>query len=188
MTQDMMHTESTAAPQDEAQPQVANYWGVDETHRFNLGDGHQYFDIKPMNEGAKTKFQKMTNKGIRMNQRSQEATIDVDPADERHTLIRESVVGWKLLVPAANGSGEMVPFDCPDKDQFAGRFRQALDQILEKFNPKAIQDLEFFIRTKNPWMQADMDIEEIDKEIDRLNELRKQAVEEKAGEAVSANK
>jgi hypothetical protein len=63
-----------------------------------------------------------------------------------------------------------------------------LEQLLEHFNPKVIQDLEFFIRTKNPWMQADMDLDEIDKEIGRLETLRRQKLDEEAGEGSSANK
>src|SRR4051812_748074 len=97
-------SQDTFTPQDAINPQAAqagavyeDYWGTDETHVFTLPDGKQYFVVKPMDEGAKQRFQKKTNKGIRMNQRSQEATIDVDPADERWTLIKESVVDWLLM-------------------------------------------------------------------------------------------
>ena len=161
-----------------------NYWGVDETFKFMLPDGKQYFEIKPMNEGAKSKFQKTTNKGVRMNQRTQDATIDVDPANERHTLIKESVVSYHIM--QKDLAGNWTEYPCPSVED--SRFRRSLEQLLEQFNPKAIQDLEFFIRTKNPWMQADMDVEQIDEEIDRLNKLRAQVLEEQAGEGSSANK
>lgn len=180
MTQDTITPEGIATPEPEY---YEDYWGVKETYKFELPDGKQYFEIKPMDEGGKTRFQKMTNKGIRMNQRTQDATIDVDPADERHTLIKESVISWKIMQRSPDGTFSEYP--CPTDD---ARRRRALAELLEKFNPKAIQDLEFFVRSKNPWMQADMDIEEIDKEIDRLNELRKQVKEQNAGEASSANK
>lgn len=160
-----------------------NYWGVDETFKYFLPDNKQFFEIKPMDEGGKAKFQKMTNKGVRMNQRSQEATIDVDPANERHTLIKESVVGWRLMQRGPDGSWSEFPCSAD-----ANLRRRGLDQILTSFNPKAIQDLEFFIRTKNPWMQADMDVEQIDEEIDRLVEMKKQVLEQKAGEGSSANR
>lgn len=161
-----------------------NYWGVEETYKFFLPDNKQYFEVKPMDEGAKTRFQKMTNKGIRMNQRSQEATIDVDPSDERHTLITQSVVSWRIMQKDKDGRWSELP--CPDDD---GRRRRILsDTILDKFNPKAIQDLEFFIRTKNPWMQADMDLDQMNEEMDRIALLIKQKKEQDAGELVSANK
>lgn len=163
--------------QEVKQDTYEDYWGVQETHRFYLPDNKQYFDIVPMNEGAKTRFQKLTNKGIRMNQRTQDATIDVDPADERHTLIKESVTGWHLMMKSPDGQWD--EFICPGE---ANQRKRALEQLLEKFNPKFVQDLEFFIRTKNPWMQADMDVAEIDKEIDRLTELRKQVKDQQLGE------
>lgn len=161
-----------------------NYWGVDETFKFYLPDGKQFFEIKPMNEGAKSKFQKITNKGVRMNQRTQDATIDVDPANERHTLIKESVVSFFIMQKGPDGSWSEYP--CPPAGD--SRFKNSLQMLLDQFNPKAIQDLEFFIRTKNPWMQADMDVEQIDEEIDRLTQLRKDVMEQKAGESSSANR
>lgn len=163
-----------------------NYWGVDETFKWFLPDGQQFFEFRPMNEGGKSKFQRMTNKGVRMNQRTQDATIDVDPANERHTLIKESVVGWKIMQRDPGAPGGWSEYPCPPAgDQ---RFQRSLETLLEKFNPKAIQDLEFEIRTKNPWMQADMDVEQIDEELDRLTKLRKDVLEQQAGEGSSATK
>lgn len=175
---------NTAAPGVEYDAPFEDYWGTQEVHRFLLPDGKQYFDIKPMDEGGKTRFQKKTNKGVRVNQRSQDAHLDLDPADERHTLIKESVVSFKIMQKGADG--QWSEFPCPPEGD--SRLKSSIEKLLEKFNPKVIQDLEFFIRTKNPWMQADMDIEEIDKEIDRLHELRRQKVEHDAGEGASATK
>lgn len=180
-------TQDTINPTDMLDTNVEgyeNYWGVEDTFKFMLPDGKQYFEVKPMDEGAKTRFQKLTNKGIRMNQRSQEATIDVDPSDERHTLIEQSVVDWKIMQRDRDGNWSELP--CPvDERQ---RKRSLSDNILEKFNPKAIQDLEFFIRTKNPWMQADMDLDQMNEELDRITLLIKQKKEQDAGELASATK
>ena len=159
-----------------------DYWGVQETFRFVLPDGQQFFEIKPMDEGGKTRFQKRTNKGIRMNQRTQDAHLDVDPADERHTLIQESVVNWRIMQKGPDGSWSEYP--CPADN---GRRKTAITNLLEKFNPKVVQDLEFFIRKNNPWMQADMDVEAIEEEISRLEELRRQKLEHDAGEGASAS-
>lgn len=184
MTQDTITQPEGVTPEAAQAAEVyEDYWGVQETFRFKLPDGKQYFDIVPMDEGAKTRFQKMTNKGIRMNQRQQEAIIDTDVADERHTLIIQSVVGWHIM-QKVDGKWEELP--CPVDERV--RQRDLENLILKKFNPKVIQDLEFFIRTKNPWMQADMSVEEIDNEITRLEELRKQVKDQQAGEGSSANK
>jgi hypothetical protein len=182
---EMLQDPSVTEPGDPGPEPVSyeDYWGVQETYKYFLPDGKQYFEVRPMDEGGKSMFQKMTNKGIRMNQRTQDATIDMDPADERHTLIKQSVVGWKIMQHGPDGSWSEFP--CPPDES---RRKNSLNTILEKFNPKAIQDLEFFIRQKNPWMQADMDVEEIEKEIDRLVQLKKDVTEQKAGEAGSANR
>lgn len=167
--------------------QYEDYWGVQETFTFFLPDGKQFFEIKPMDEGAKTRFQKMTNKGIRMNQRSQEAHLDIDPSDERHTLIQESVVNWLIMQKGPDGTWSPLP--CPERDDLRKRvIRDNFAGQDARFNPKVIQDLEFFIRTNNPWMQADMDLEELYKERERIDLLIKQNKEQTAGELASANK
>lgn len=161
-----------------------NYWGVDETYRFMLPDDKQYFEIRPMDEGRKVQFQKLTNKAVRMNQRTEEASFDIDPAEERWTLIKESVIGYHIMQPSPDGTWSEYP--CPPYTD--PRFRRSLEQLLEKFNPKIVQDLEFFIRQKNPWMQADMAVEDIDKEIDRLQQMRRDKVNQESGEGSSANR
>lgn len=164
-----------------------DYWGVQETFVFELPDGKQFFEIKPMDEGAKTRFQKLTNKGIRMNQRSQEAHLDIDPSDERHTLIQESLVNWRIMQRSADGTWSELP--CPENESLRKRvIRENFAGEHARFNPKIVQELEFFIRTKNPWMQAEMDLEELYKQRDEIDLLIKQRREAEAGEGSSTSK
>lgn len=149
----------------------ADYWGTDETHKHFLPDGQQYFEFKIMNEGDKVKFQKLTNQDLVVG-RDQSARVRVDPAAERHTLIKTSVTGWNLYK-----QGQSILFS-----------KQMLDKWLEAAPPKLVEELEYAIRMANPWMQAEMSTEEIDKEIERLYETRKQVAEREAGEAGSATK
>lgn len=160
-----------------------NYWGTEEEFVYKLPDGKQSFTIKPLDEGGKTLFQKMTNKGIRVNQKTQDAHLDIDPASERHTLIKNSVVAYDLMVPVIDKITKRI-----NEWQRHPFSKQGLDQWLNKADPKIVQELEFFIRSKNPWMQDDMKVEDIDKEIDRLVELKNQVIEREAGEEDSANK
>lgn len=160
-----------------------DYWGVRETFRFMLPDGRQYFEIRPLDEGGKTAFQQKTSKGIRMSQGSDEATIDIDPATERHELINRSVVGWHLV--GRNKFGELQFIECSDNET---NRRTALQRFIKNMEPKIVQELEFFIRTKNPWMQEDVPIEELEKELARVQGLIDQKLAEEAGEADSANK
>lgn len=161
----------TPQPEAEAAPKYGDYWGTDERHRFYLPDGIQYFEFKIMNEGDKAKFQKLTNQDMTIG-RDQTAKIRMDPAAERHQLIITSVVDWKLYK-----DGAPCLFN-----------RRELEKWLEVANPKIVEDLEFEIRRSNPWLQADMTLEEIDKEMERLEELRKQVREREAGETSSASK
>lgn len=172
------------APVQPPAPQLANdefagfedYWGTDETINVYLPDGKQFFVIKPMNEGEKAKFQKLTSKSILLKQGSGDAAIDVDPAGERHTLIKSSVINWYLFQKV---DGEWVPQPYSDRN---------LNMWLDKAPPKAVEYVEHKIRLANPWLQNEMSVEEIDKELERLYELRKQVAEREAGEASSADK
>lgn len=165
----------TTVPQSDAQPDAmsgaVDYWGFEDTKRHMLPDGVQYFDFKVMNEGDKVQFQKLTNQDLKIG-RDQSATVRVDPATERHTLIKTSVTGWHLLK-----GGEVVGFS-----------KQMLEKWLTVAPPKIVEELELAIRKANPWMQADMTLEEVDKELDRLHELRRDIVEREAGEGASATK
>jgi len=165
--------EAPAAPT--ITPQVIDYWGTDETHKHFLPDGVQYFEFKIMNEGDKVKFQKLTNQDLIVN-RDNSARVKVSPETERHTLITTSVTGWHMF-KVVEGSPEPVGFS-----------KQLLLKWLEVADPKRVEELEYAIRMANPWMQAEMSIEEVDKEIDRLHEVRKQLIERDAGEASSATK
>lgn len=164
------------APAVDAGELYVDYWGTDETHKHYLPDGKQYFEFKIMDEGARTKFQKLTNSDLTV-MRDGQAKVKMDPATERHTLIKESVIGWNLMQRYPDGSWQPAPWS-----------KQTLTQWLEKAPPKIVDELEFAIRKANPWMQADMSVDEIDKEIDRLVDLKKDVVAREAGESTSGSK
>ena len=164
-------SEQTIEAQVPGTEPMADYWGVDETHKHFLPDGKQYFEFKIMNEGAKARFQKRTNQDLIVG-RDNTARVKVDPVTERHELIKTSVVGWNLYK-----DGQYVDFG-----------PRLLENWLEVAPPKIVEDLEYAIRMANPWMQSEMSVEEIDKEIARLEEVRKQVKEREAGEAVSGTK
>lgn len=162
----------------EVQVQYEDYWGTYDTIKHFLPDGKQYFVIQPMNEGGKTRYQKLTNRDIVMSQRAQgEARIAVDPAGERHALIKESVVDWNLMQKAPDGSWSPAPFATRN-----------LEAWLEKAPPHIVEKLEHAIRLANPWLQAEQTLEMVDEEMNRLYEIRKQLVNEAAGEDGSADK
>lgn len=156
--------------------QVANYWGTDEFHKFELPDGVQWIEFKIMNEGAKTRFQKLTNQDLTIG-RDQTAKVRMDPAEERHTLIKESVTDWHLFMPKPGGGMEEA--------KFSGAM---LQNWLNVAPPEIVEELETHIRKANPWMTSEMTVEAVDKEMARLRDLRKDLEEREQGEARSATK
>jgi hypothetical protein len=163
-------TDQPVTPPD-SQPPVEDYWGTEEYSQWYLPDGIQYFQFKIMNEGDKSKFEKITNQDMIVNQ-DRSARLRYDQTAQRHALIKMSVTDWHLFK-----DGEIADF-AP----------AILDKWLQVANPKLVEDLEFAIRMANPWMQSEMTEEEVQKEIDRLYEVLNQIRDREAGEAVSATK
>jgi hypothetical protein len=172
----MTETPVLEQPEAQAGSPVANYWGVDSFDKWYLPDGVQYFQFKIMNEGEKVQFEKLTNNDLVVN-RDQSARVKVDPSAARHALIKTCVNDWHLFAPDATGQLGEAKFAKP-----------LLEKWLTVADPKIVEELEFAIRMANPWMQSEMSVEEIDKEIDRLHDVRKQLIEKAAGEASSATK
>jgi hypothetical protein len=146
-----------------------DYFGFGESQKFFFPDGVSFIEFQIMNEGQRREFQKKTNRDITFNRGTNDARIKADPAEERHALITSSVTGWNLV-----RNGQPMPFS-------KGTPGSTLEQWLKVANPKIVDDLEFAIRKANPWMQAEMTVEEIDKEMARLSELREQVLEREKG-------
>lgn len=158
-----------------------DYFGFGSTERWYFPDKKQYIEFQIMNEGQRREFQKKTNRDITFNRGTNDAKIKADPAEERYHLIVTSVVGWNLKRRRADGSFEDVTFS-------KGSGGSTLEQFLAKANPKLVDDLEFAIRKANPWMQAEMTVEEIEKEEARLADLKQQVLEREKGEGSSSSK
>lgn len=163
-------------PDDEAVASgndYVDYFGFGEDKVFVLPDGRQTILFSVMNEGKRAAYQKRTSKDIKFNRASGDAAIKADQAEERHELIMSSVTGWTLMRRGATG-WEPVPFNGNGPNS-------SLANWLKVADPKIVDALELAIRKANPWMQAEMTVAEIDKEIESLQELRAQAVERERG-------
>lgn len=167
------------------EPVFYDYFGFSDEERHYLpgAHGHQseyYLVLRRMNEGAKAAFQKKTSRDLRVERTTGNAVLKMDPGAERHELIKSSVVGWNLKRrspnPKANGAIEDAPFDASN-----------LNRFLEGSDPRIIEDVEKAIRKLNPWLMDEMSVEDIDREISNLKEMREVAVEREAGKSDSAN-
>ena len=171
--------EAAVVPSTEGpQPQIFDYWGTDETHRWDFPDGVQWMEVKVMNEGDRAKFERLTSQDLRVDQRSQQAIMRLDQARDRHSLIEAAIVNWKLYrkTKGGNNDGQL------EEVRFT---REKLTGWLQTADPRLVDDISMFIRKVNPWLHGEMTIEQVDQEIERLRGVRDDLEKRDAGKADS---
>lgn len=151
---------------------AADYFGFDETQRVVLPDGISFIEHRVLNEGQRRKYLNAVNRDVRIQKATGDALMRMSPGDERRELLRSALVGWNL-----KKNGMDVPFN----DKF-------LSEFLDKANPKVVDLIEKEVRKANPWLLAELSIEDIDREIRDLTELRERKVQEEEGKDVSSDK
>jgi hypothetical protein len=138
------------------------------TQVYTLRDGKQTITFKIMNEGDKAHYQRLTNRDIKVDRKTDQAVFRPDQASDRHALILTAVVDWNLYTrdkSAANGWTRLS-------------FNQSmLQNWLKVTNPAIVEDLEKAIRKANPWLNiedaTEEDLEEQIAELqDELQNLR----------------
>jgi hypothetical protein len=162
----------------ETAPQQVDYFGFEETHRWYFPDGITYVDIKVLDEGTKSMFQKKTQRDVTLERGSGNARFAMDPAEERHELIKASVYDWNLI-----RGGQPIPLSTNASNNKAN-----LVKWMESANPVLVENLEKFIREKNPWLQGEMSSKDIREEIDRLEKLYDETVAREQGEEYSSSR
>ena len=160
----MTETAATEVITPDAQ---VDYFGFHEEHTYTFPDGKSWITFSALNEGQKAKFQKESSRDLVLERQSGNARVKMDQAADRHALIKAACTGWNLT-----RGGEPVPFN-PIQ----------LNDFLTLANPRVVDELELAIRKANPWLLAEMSVEDIDKEIENLLELKKVAQERERGES-----
>lgn len=154
----------------------ADYWGFSDTKNHFLPDGRQYFVIQRMNEGAKAKYQREIRSDITIQRSTGDAKMKADPATERHALLKACVVGWNLKAKDERaGTVIDVPFSIS-----SGQYN--FEKWLSVADPRWVEELEKECRKLNPWLLQELSVEDIDKEIENLKEMREAAAKREAGE------
>lgn len=143
----------------------ADYFGFDKTKCVDLPDGKSWVEFKVMNEGQRRRYLNEQNKGIRINRATQDATIDTAPGDERHALLKNTIIDWNL-----KRDGQDVKFSPSN-----------LEQFLDKADPSVVDVIEREVRAAHPWLLQDMKVEDIDREIENLQRMREVAVKREEG-------
>lgn len=159
------------------------YFGFDERERWYFPDGKQWIEFKKLTEGDRAKYLQATKSDVHLNQKSGEARFAFDQSGERKQLLLHSLTDWHIVAIKRNpnGSREVTPVPFPTN---AGARTPGGDlaKWIDRQNPALLAQLEKAIRKVNPWMLNEMSVEQIDKEIADLQELRKGAEEREARE------
>lgn len=152
-------------------PVQADYFGFEETHQVMLPDGVSWIQHKTMTEGDRRQYLDKVNREVRLLKTSGDAVMKMQAGQERHVLLTAAIVGWNLT-----RGGQPVPFS-------KGSPGANLEQFLDKADPKLIDLIEKDIRKHNPWLMADLSVEDIDKQIEELQEMRDIKIKEQEGNA-----
>jgi len=135
-------------------------------------DKDQYILYRKFTEGARRRYQSaISSRPFRVNQSTGEMTVTIDLAEQRYLLLKEAISGWKLFK-----DDKEVPFG-----------KDTLEEFLEFGNSDITDRLEIEVKRVNSWLAAGEITGAVEKEIERLQELKKirEAEEEKKAPSLS---
>lgn len=148
-----------------------DYFGFSTSRNVVLPDGKSFVTIKQLNEGDRKVYLNAVNKDITIQRSTGDAKMKVASGDDRHALLKAAIIGWNLhRRNERTGDLEPVPF----RDNEVTKFLNAA-------NPKVIDLIEKEIRKDNDWIVGEVTVEDIDKQIEELQELRTKKVAESEG-------
>lgn len=143
-----------------------SYFGFAETKQTFFPDGVTFVEHRTLNEGDRRQYQNETNREVTFKRGTGDASMKMRPGDEKHLLLGMAVVGWNLI----DMNKQPVPFS-----------RRNLEAWLAQADPKIVDLIEKDIRKNNSWLLADMSVEDIDRQIDELREMRETKLKEEEG-------
>lgn len=146
-----------------------DYFAFDVSHTVMLPDGITWVQHKEMTEGQRKKYLNQINRDVVIHRQTGDARMRMAPGDERHALLETALTGWNLVK-----DGQPFPFN-----------ERNVKAFLAAAPPKVIDLIEKEVRKANAWLIEDMSVEDIDKEIKTLEELKAAKQAEEAGKPAS---
>jgi len=150
-----------------------DYFAFDETHIVKLPDGISFIEHKTLTEGQRRQYLNSINRDVVIRKATGDASLKMAPGDERWALLKVAITGWNL-----QKGGKPLPFS-------KGSPGSNLEQFLEAAPPKIVDLIDKEVRKVNAWLIEDMSVEDIDKEIQTLTELRQAKLDAEAGNSSS---
>lgn len=147
----------------------ADYFAFGEVHRCMMPDGISWVEHKSLNEGERRQYLKATNRDVMIEKGTGNARMRLSPGEEKVVLLEVAITGWNFV-----RAGQ--PVQCT---------KQAVKMFLEVADPKVVDHIHKAVTKANPWLLAELSIEDIDREIEALQEQRRSLVEAEQGKASS---
>lgn len=147
------------------EPVAVDYFDFEEEFKVLLPDGIQYFTHKVLNEGARRKYERQSQRDVKLQRATNDVLFRAAPGEARAALLETCITGWYLV-----RNRKSFPYS-----------KTNVATVLEVFPPKIIDIIHKDIMQKNPWLLADMTVEDIDRELETLQEQRAIKVAEEAG-------
>lgn len=164
-----------AAGESTTVPVFTDYFAFEEKKTVTLPDGAQWVQIKALNEGERKKYRNASNRGLTIKKGSGDANMNLAPGDDLHNLLRLAIVDWHVLRAGPKGPVE-VPFS-------KGSPGANLEQFLSAAPPAVIDVIDKEVRKMNPWLLGEMELEDMYRERDNLNEMIALKEREEEGKA-----
>lgn len=161
-----------ASEEEDLQPVQADYFGFAATRRKYLNDRVSWVELKVLNEGERRKYLNETNREVKLSRNSGDAHLKMRPGDDKAALLQTAIVGWNL-----QRNGQPVTFN-----------RATLEEFLKFADPRVVDEIDKEIRKMNPWLMAEMSVDDIRKEIADLEELLASKIAEEEGNGTSSNR
>jgi hypothetical protein len=151
-----------------------DYFGFEDTENVFLPDGKSYVTIQALNEGGRRRYLNKVNREVKIAKQTGDAIMQLANGDERRILLLEAIVGWNLIrVPKNGGVAQPLQFD-----------QAKLNDFLTTVNPKVIDVIDKAVRAQNPWLMADVTLEDLLKQREELDEqIEKKRAEEEGKES-----
>lgn len=143
-----------------------SYFGFNETEKFIFPDGITYVEYKKLNEGERRYYLDNVASDVRIQKGSGDMVMKMKQGKQREALLESSVCGWNLIDP----NGTPLNFQ---KNHF--------NKWAEQADPKLIDKIYLAIQKANPWLMAEMTLEDIDQQIEELQDLRAKKIEDEEG-------
>lgn len=151
-----------------------DYFGFEDTENVYLPDGKSYVTIQALNEGGRRRYLNKVNREVKIAKQTGDAIMQLANGDERRILLSEAIVNWNLIRAPKNGGAPLpLPFD-----------QTKLNDFLTSVNPKVIDVIDKAVRAQNPWLMADVTLDDLIKQREELDEqIEKKRAEEEGKES-----